>query len=524
MSVSDDEDFRHSDENTYLDPDSPTITYLTPSSPAYQILLERGSRTNSEGRRLSRAQEMAMVERKGTRRVSGGLRVESGGLRKVRMDELDPSPDRAGKVGEQDKENVKYRDTPRPVRTRSGKEDVRMEMDSPVQTPCPAVQRMKKPSLRDLQDLSLQIDATGQTGWNVSKSSLIQETPAPKAKTARRLVYNIGKEGPGRGGDGKVARSPESPATMTCFEQAGPDAADGTELTTPRRSIATTTVAKPKPETAATTPKATTNTGSTAPTTPPAAPRKPPTHSNPQPQIHARRSSLSNLLESLKRTYNNTTSTLTATFVAVGHGSGVPERQVVRRFPSQVGQGERKTKIEQEEKVRSHKQEVDEGEDGGWGGKPYDPEMSRKSWIGWEDDTEIRQDWREKQQQVEGDDGLDENEDPREVLARIANDNALKIEEASEGQEQEERMNEDGSETVLGLSFGLAEPFQGGQSGWKTFDSDTVQDRVSTASNTSKRKSFVYLIVLSNIVDPQARRATFAALGRSDHLRYSSTS
>jgi hypothetical protein len=72
MSVSDNEDFRHSDENTYLDPDSPTITYLTPSSPAYQILLERGSRTNSEGRRLSRAQEMAMVERKGTRRVSGG--------------------------------------------------------------------------------------------------------------------------------------------------------------------------------------------------------------------------------------------------------------------------------------------------------------------------------------------------------------------------------------------------------------------------------------------------------------------
>lgn len=482
MSVSDEEDFRHSDENTYLDPDSHTVTYLTPSSPAYQILLERGSRTNSEGRRLSRAQEMAMVERKGARRVSGGLRVESGGLRKVRIDELDPSPDRAGKVGEQDKENVKYRDTPRPVRTRSGKEDVRMEMDSPIQTPCPAVQRMKKPSLQDLQDLSLQIDATGQTGWNVSKSSLMPETPAPKAKTARRLVYNIEKEGPGRRGDGEVATSPESPATMTCFEQAGPDAADGTELTTPRRSIATTTVAKPKAETAATTPKATTNTGSTATTTPPAAPRKPSIHSNPQPQIHARRSSLSNLLESLKRTYNNTTSTLTATFVAVGHGSGVPERQVVRRFPSQVGQGERKTKIEQEEKVRSHKQEVNEGEDGGWGGKSYDPEMARKSWIGWEDDTKARQGWREKQQQVEDD---DENEDPREVLARIANDNALKIEAASESGEEEERMNEDGSKTVLGLSLGIAEPFEAGQSGWKKFDSDTVQDRVSTASNTS---------------------------------------
>lgn len=485
MSVSDDEDFQHSDENTYLDPDSHTVTYLTPSSPAYQILLERGSRTNSEGRRLSRAQEMAMVERKGTRRVSGGLRVESGGLRKVRMDELDPSPDRAGKVGEQDKENVKNRDTPRPVRTRSGKEDVRMEMNSPVQTPCPASQRMKKPSLQDLQDLSLQIDGPVQTVQSVSGHNSMPETPVPKVRTARRLVYNVDKEGPERRGDGEVARSPESPATMTCFEQANPDAANRTELTTPRRSIATTAVTKPKPETAATTPKATANTGSTATTTPPAAPRKPPTHSNPQPEIHARRSSLSNLLESLKRTYTNTTSTLTATFVAVGHGSGVPERQVVRRLPSQVGQGERKTRIAQEEKVRSHKQEVDEGEDGGWGAKPYDPEMARKSWIGWEDDTKIRQDWREKQQQVGGDDDDDENEDPREVLARIANDNALKIEAASEGREQGEKTNEDGSETGLGLSLGLAEPFEGGQSGWKKFDSDTVQDRVSTASNTT---------------------------------------
>lgn len=395
-----------------------------------------------------------MVDRKGERRVSGGLRVESGGLVRVKVDELDPG--RKGTTrSERDKENVEHGDDVK-------KEDAQgREPGNVLERPSPVDKRMNKPTLQDLEHLASRIkvdDLSPLPDHAERPVDSFPETPALKVKNAKRFSSGSIKQERARSEDGEMMGSPESPAMMTCFERSALDPAE--DLVT-ARSDSTVLLESQTPPPGTPVPGDPTVVASTTdrPTSIPGAPKKPPTTTTTMTTTpkQTRRSSISSFLETLRRTYTTTASSLAASagWVAVGHGSGVPERQVVRRgklgegvHQSPGGKGKRK--------VGRGKLEVADG----WGkGLECDTGGAKKSWAGWDVEEETH----------EMKEGEEEEEDPREYLARIANGNAMILAAEAEETQKEEESKEDGS--GLGLSLGLADENESAQAGWQKFGS-----------------------------------------------------
>ena len=112
-----------------------------------------------------------------------------------------------------------------------------------------------------------------------------------------------------------------------------------------------------------------------------------------------------------------------------------------------------------------------QGHEGGWGvGPAFDPESARKSWEGWEDSSSENEQ-SEDQHDNQG------YEDPREVLAGIANENALKLEADAESHRKE--LDDESSKSGLGLSLGPPIECREPQDLRKSFTTDEDDDTVS---------------------------------------------
>lgn len=328
---------------------------------------------------------MALIERKGVRRVSGGLRVEGGGLRRFDLESKE-----------------------------SGRVDGRLGDGGGVDGGMISTESERDQEVKDVDIQPGSLRVSGPPKYREATNGDVEieiEDSLPATPPPERQKNKL-KDVEGQVEDDTL-RSPETPARLDSFDIDKDDPtckqtiAGDEDFEDPSKPVLpyTPDTRQPRRTNPFPTSKSTPlplPSADLSSTSPPGAPRK------------SRSSSISSFLSSLRQ---SATRPFFPSWTSVGHKSGVPERLVVSSIPDEVGQVQvRKEGI----KVGSPIEAREAGPDG-WttevkvqGGRGWT--RSNRSDYGWGDDDQ-EEPWEE------------EVDDAREQLAGIANRTALVLEE-----------------------------------------------------------------------------------------------